>query len=1190
MNRYYYSLLTYCILLNAQLVEAQFIAEIKQDNGQLKIRYHIRQNDTFCIEKFYENGSLQSKSWHNDSAYSIQPNQIFKKEYGIEKKIEWFDPFVYLNRAMYRKIEPEYLRDSVLEFYPDGKHRMRCYYVENKQFTHFEYLPNGQLYASFEFKKWDDHRFQWQYSQEGMVQTKLIDTARHCIKVTLAQQNRLLQEDIYQYQNVFRLILELTEQSLYDKTGQKIAFWKRDTSRLHPDKDNGSCLYGMRDPKEEWSVQPQYESIDYFNNTKYLVNQQGKYGLMDELGQFKIPCEWDDLANLNDFEFKGFSERDIETPFEPMYQNMLLDQNTVLRCRKDKLYGVIDVFGKIILQPIYQNVRKTKYNLYEVKINGFWGLVDANQQIVVKPNYDELKFTEYDDLFITVDTFDNEKDENVGLINRAGKTLLPCQFSKLNEQMPYNRYFTVNKHGKEHTNGLFHAERGWIIDTTIELSTCNHPEYTTGGKMKVDSKTKMLKMKYGILSKVDGAILIPIDYQQITSFETQKYRPDLPCKEPENAFKTQIFFLCKKEERYGIFDPTLRKWTLPVKYDYLRPFGDSLLLALEQGKWQCINAQGQSVFHENVDAILFDLHNYGYDLNDFYIQKKNTVYRIDNQSFPYTTKLQEKFYFSPTHSLLNAQGDTLVINEQGKIIVSALERVIEQDNNYFLVQHKKSKLQYSVDNQGNKKPFLLQYEVQNIQSNANLMLVADTATGRLGATTLDGQLILPCVFFGLTPKDEQKIIWGKKDFPMIPKAKLGMSRSQPIIWDRKKPKKGFEPINIPENGINLNYNSLSVLDGGWQMYDSLGQLVSPTSFDYPFRWQNHLGIGQIAGKQGLWNAQGKMILPAEYDKIVYHELNKMFHLFRSRAGEQQVYFADADGQLVTNVGFKNMSYFYGDWAFVETEQGYGMIQKNGQYWIKPQAFALQQTPMSILDTLLATKVKLQALDRSAYGLFNEPYSDIRGEQDVAAKQWTTLTDKKQRTQMGNLMLERVLTNYFLHENDIYWQRQNKIFFSGQNPFFILHESDYYHLFNRLTVMAIASTEKGMSLAITVSNYTEYSGGIYHSKTPVDNGFCENFKLKNNIWKKQPIDSVLIWNEATQKALNQLLFQKISALKNQSVDCGNPEKYWERVQYRFFILPEGLQFYMPRYLSGQRFDAESIPILLTWAELKPYLSN
>jgi WG containing repeat len=1198
MNRSFFLLLGCCVLLHTQTIDAQSIIELKYENGQPQTRYHIREKDTFCIEAFRENGSLYSKSWRNDSAYVIQSNNVSKKTYGAEKRIDWFRPFFQLKRSIYRKLEQSYLRDSVFEFYPDGKCQMRSYFVDNKQFTHFEYLPNGLLYYFLECKKLDENRFQLRINQAGMEQIRLIDTANHRITVTLTNQKRLIQEDIYECQNPFRPILSLLEQSVYDSTGQKIGFWKSDSTQLHPDKDNGLCLYGMRNSKEEWVIQPQYESIEFFNHTQYIVNHHGKYGLINEFGDFIIPCEWDALADLNDDPFDYFKGREIGYLFEPMYDWKQPDANTVLRCRKGKLYGVIDAFGKIILQPIYQDVDKTKYNLYQVKMGGSWGIVDANQQIVVKPNYDQVRFTNDEDLFITVDTFTKVGQyvpaEKIGLINRAGQTLLPRRFEQLHHETPSNRCFMARTHSvkKNYTEGVFHAERGWIIDTMFELSRCHHPDYMihSTSTMPIDPKSNTPKRKFGVINKIDGSTLLTLDYQEITSFTNQIYRPDLPCKEPSNAFETQFFLLCENAGRYGVFDLTQRKWMLPLKYEYLRPFGDGLFCALEQGKWKCINAQGQSLLHETFDNLLFDMHNYSLELEGFYIQKKDTVYRYDNQSFPYTTNLKENFYSSPTYSLLNYKGDTLIVNDKGKIIVSALERVLAQDTNYFLVQHKKTKLQYHVDNQGYKKSFFPQYEIQQIQSNANLMLVADTTHGRLGMTTLDGRTILPCLFFGLTPMDAQKIIWGKKDFPKIPKTKLGYSRRQPTIWANEKKQNASTQINIPENGVILKYNSISLLDEGWQMYDSLGQLLSPVSFDYPFQWQNHLGIGQVAGKQGLWNAQGKAILPAEYDKIVYEETNKMFYLFRVSKGAQRVYCANADGQLITNNDLKNMSYFYGDWAFVETDEGYGMIQKNGQYWIQPQPLALQQSPMSILDTLLATHQKSLSTDYKAYLQFLEPYEDVRGEQDIAAKQWTAMTDKKQRTLIGNLMIQTVLKRYFLNEARIYWHRQNKIFFCGQNPFFVLNEDDAYDTLTRHIVLAISSTEQGIGLALAASNYTEYPNDIYHSKTPINVGFCKNFKFKNNVLAECRITDILIWNEVTQKALNQLLFQKISVLKNEPMDCGNPEKYWESVQNRFFILPEGLQFYMPRYAQRQRFDKESIPILLTWAELKPYLLN
>jgi hypothetical protein len=120
----------------------------------------------------------------------------------------------------------------------------------------------------------------------------------------------------------------------------------------------------------------------------------------------------------------------------------------------------------------------------------------------------------------------------------------------------------------------------------------------------------------------------------------------------------------------------------------------------------------------------------------------------------------------------------------------------------------------------------------------------------------------------------------------------------------------------------------------------------------------------------------------------------------------------------------------------------------------------------------------------------------------------------------------------------------------------------------------------------------YDGNVIRclAERKIENGThsvygCKNFELKNNIWQEVPLDAILVWNEANIAALNQLMFKKISELKNDPMDCSNPNQLMERVRNLFYKLPEGLQFLMPRSDdSTQNF----VPILLTWAELKPFL--
>jgi hypothetical protein len=82
MNRCFLPSILFCVFVNTQNIVAQSVIESKYENGQIKTRYHVRKNDTFCIENFRRNGVLESKSWHNDSVFKMESNQIIHKQFG----------------------------------------------------------------------------------------------------------------------------------------------------------------------------------------------------------------------------------------------------------------------------------------------------------------------------------------------------------------------------------------------------------------------------------------------------------------------------------------------------------------------------------------------------------------------------------------------------------------------------------------------------------------------------------------------------------------------------------------------------------------------------------------------------------------------------------------------------------------------------------------------------------------------------------------------------------------------------------------------------------------------------------------------------------------------------------------------------------------------------------------------------
>jgi hypothetical protein len=73
-------------------------------------------------------------------------------------------------------------------------------------------------------------------------------------------------------------------------------------------------------------------------------------------------------------------------------------------------------------------------------------------------------------------------------------------------------------------------------------------------------------------------------------------------------------------------------------------------------------------------------------------------------------------------------------------------------------------------------------------------------------------------------------------------------------------------------------------------------------------------------------------------------------------------------------------------------------------------------------------------------------------------------------------------------------------------------------------------------------------------------------------------------------INQLIIDKIKDLKDANLDCSNSSAYFEQVKDRFYIFPDGLKFFLSTEWYHRYFRSDTVEILLTWDELKPYLKK
>lgn len=1183
MKTLFYGLL----LLTAQTVSSQSVVATKYANGVVKMRYHIQQKDTFLVETYYQNGQLAARTWRDDSTHLYNIGEIGRlaKEYGRKKQVRWIEPH-------FSGYWDALSRDSVFEYYPDGKIQKRYFWAGDTIFNSQVFWTNGQLTESNYWKLNQDSSFSYCYMNNGSKSCYTKNVKTHKSQDLKYINNKLYSKFDYER----KTMNSMTGQAFFDTlTGQPIFIWKRDSQGFHPDKDPILCLYGFRDNADNWVVSPQYESVTHFNKIYFIVQKQGKYGVMNRSGQWIVPMEWDlleDLTLASAMVFERISVRD----FNNKLVNALPNAIAYLVCRKEDKYGIIDNHGKIILEPVYQGIREKKGDLFEVKIGDFWGVVDKNGKIVVEPKYSGVLFTRYDDLFISMNQkpitntpfsepkyntsieFDYLKENgdtamvlprigsgDYGLVHRNGQILLTPSFSAIRMGKHQDRYFWVRSNHSQEI-GLFHAERGWLLDTQAHahidvnryVITTDNPKKTSNG--------------YGLIAVPDVKRLLPFDFQVIKPFEKKIYDAQLPQTHITHAYQSYLFFLCQKEGKWGIYDFEKQNWAIPLKYDDLKVISDSVFLAVQGGKWRFINLQERVLLadvYESAGIAPFayqysaQYHNYwaDYQTYPYFVQKRNKLFFYTRISFPFTISITEyqeaddKKFFSAT----TFQGNSLIYNRAGDLLYMGNDTIVARDGAYVALQNKVTKMVQIIDNQGNKKLFSTPYLILSLQGKANTILVKDTIRQKIGALNLDGKEILPCNYFGVMQRDSQGVIWAKKEVPTLPKIQL-----------------------MPQNAAK----SLAYSDGNWQMFDGNGKLLSLLYFDYPFAWQNALAIGQVDGKQGLWNNKGNAVLPPQYDKIWYDGLSKMFHLFKFKSGQpDKVGFANADGQLIIDTILSNMSVFTQDYALVESQAGhYGIVRRNGQYLIPPKPNALQQCNFDLIALLDGAKdsmmAKQQAVQNYVYKVYNyehygylfqKPYLSYDGGETLEIK--IKRLDTLQRRILHNLMLEQMIENYFLNPTDIELKRNTIGHFADAS----LDKISFGSYGNLLDlsghIVDFAITTKGINL-------------FSYPRSPLTGGMgsnygAHNFKMENNIWQKHYLESILFLTESNKSALNKLLIKKLSEIKNENIDCGDPSTYFQKVQNQFYILDEGLCFFMPNL--GHR-----IPLLFTWDELRPFL--
>lgn len=208
-----------------------------------------------------------------------------------------------------------------------------------------------------------------------------------------------------------------------------IAFgaFSQDPKMIYPFEDYRMCYTGFRTYAGDTIYPAKFESVYQERSTyKWIVEEQGRYGILSTYGELILPTQYDTIYNAED---RYFGRR----------------KNDWLIIGSDGKYGIIDTEGNKILPVNYQQI-ELHHRWFKVRNSaGKVGLLDTTSFQV------EVPF-EYDDLFCEVlrdfsmDTlvyfshFLAKKNGDFGLLKLDLTPILPFEFEKIRVERPEENY------------------------------------------------------------------------------------------------------------------------------------------------------------------------------------------------------------------------------------------------------------------------------------------------------------------------------------------------------------------------------------------------------------------------------------------------------------------------------------------------------------------------------------------------------------------------------------------------------------------------------------------------------------------------------------------------------------------------------------------------------------------------------
>ena len=512
-----------------------------------------------------------------------------------------------------------------------------------------------------------------------------------------------------------------------------------------------------------------YEIAQISNYEYFTLKKNDNYGVIDKNQNIVVEPNYTEIKipnpekavfacyQNNEIKFFNNQKEQLFTQYEKVepikLKNIASDlmyEKTILKYMENGKYGLIDYEGKKVTQAIYEELDSLPYKEGEllVKKEGKYGVINIRGNTMVETKYDQVivdgYYTDKDQYKYSGYIVSNTTEEGYryGYVDYNGKEILEPQYNELERIVEIeeneNAYLIAAKNGQY---GLIKNDENIINNEYQSIM------YDAKNKVFVIEKSK----KYGI-SKLDGKIIVPVEYEQIDITGIYLYAQNNQGTTVYNSNGTEanidadIAILDTTNERYriridnkegtkyGIIDKE-GKQLVEEKYDYIEYLYDNLFIASrEDGKLGVINDRDEIKVNFECNSIQKIE---ATDLLRTVIDQTTRIYKKDmtlSCELSNATIIEEENYIK----IYNNE-ETKYINKQGKELKNT---EAFPNNSIFATKNEQGKWGF-VDKTGNT---VVDYQYEKVTEVNEYGFAGIKKDGKWGVVDGQGKIILEPTF------------------------------------------------------------------------------------------------------------------------------------------------------------------------------------------------------------------------------------------------------------------------------------------------------------------------------------------------------------------------------------------------------------------------------------------------------------